>query len=365
MGAITADRKARWLAVALGLVLLLAAVQAAWAQFREAGQGGAVVERLQTAERAGGPLGARVGVEVRQIVGVDQKAENFTAVVRIRMAWQSPDLVFDPGSEGTALKVMDGPAFLDWARRAGIVAPGYTVENQQARAFVKESLVAWTPDGEAMHAAEATLTLQAPDFDFTRFPFDRQTFFVRIVANAPETLVRLVADETASGLGDRLGEEEWRVLRDWTEVDTVTGLTGVDSSRYSLAFEANRHMLYYWARVFFPMFLLIGVSWANLFLEDYRRRIDIAGANLLAFIAFNFTISGELPRLGYLTFLDATLLAMFVLSAATVAYNVLLQRMAISGQEARARQIDWHVTYWGYPAMYLFTVAATWIRFFG
>jgi hypothetical protein len=167
-----------------------------------------------------------------------------------------------------------------------------------------------------------------------------------------------------NGMGDVLGEEEWIVRDVWTEIDTSEGVAGWQSPRFSLGFEADRHLIYYWMRLFIPLLLLVAVSWANLFLEEYRRRIDIAGANLLAFIAFNFMVSGELPRLGYLTFIDALLMSMFVLSALTVVYNVMLRRMAVTEHEEAARSIDWHVTYWGYPLIYTVSGLILWSVFF-
>ena len=41
------------------------------------------------------PLEVAVGIEIDQITGIDQKAENFGAVVNIRMVWKDPLLAFD------------------------------------------------------------------------------------------------------------------------------------------------------------------------------------------------------------------------------------------------------------------------------
>ena len=97
-------------------------------------------------------------------------------------------------------------------------------------------------------------------------------------------------------------------------------------------------------------------------LKDYGKRADVAAANLLLFIAFNFTIAGDLPRLGYLTFLDTILVTTFAVTALTVGYNLYLRWLATEREKEVAERID-RAALWAYPLAYIIALVAIAVAF--
>lgn len=309
------------------------------------------------------PLEVGVGIEISQVTSVDQKAENFSVVATLRMHWTDPLLAFDPQEYGQDHKIFRPDDFIDLAQSIPTLVPAFEVQNQQQNRWIQDSIVIILPDGKVEYFEKSSATLQAPHFNFVRFPFDTQKFFFDIVSVYPIDIVTYLPLNDLSGLGPSLGEEEWILENDRIQVSTDLGLTGLESQQASLAFEGKRHIQYYALRIFIPLLVLVSVSWATFFLDEYRRRIDLAAGNLLVFVAFNFAVSESLPKLGYVTFLDFIFQCMFVLTGAVILANVALRRLKLAGREDLAHKIDIYAVKWILPLAYAAVVSYAVVEF--
>ena len=303
-----------------------------------------------------------IQVELQQITGVDQQAENYGGVYYLQMDWHDPTQAFDPDECQCRVKTFVGPGYNKLISDENLFWPNFTIFNQQNNRWTQNQGIVVAANGDMRYFERFTTTFQAPDFDFRSFPFDTQQFYLRVDSLYPQTYFEFNGPAELSALGEQLGEEEWQVTEYTTEVSSVPGLGEVPSSRFSFGFVAHRHLNFYIMRIFLPTLLIIIVSYFTFFLKDYSKRIDVTSANLLVFVAFNFTISDDLPRLGYLTFMDAMLAGVFVITAMVIAFNVFLRRLELSGREEQVRKIDSY-TLWVYPALYVIGGVVLWIYF--
>lgn len=163
--------------------------------------------------------------------------------------------------------------------------------------------------------------------NFRQFPFDTQDFYIHIDSIFPSERYRFSVNQQKTGIGNQVGAEEWKVLG----YDTPVTLTSDLRSRFTFHVAMKREIIYYLFKIFLPLIIIMIVSWMTFLLDDYNKRADITGGHLLLFIAFSFTLSNDLPRLGYLTFIDVILANAFLVGGLVVALNLWMKKMESSG----------------------------------
>ena len=307
------------------------------------------------------PVVVEVGLSVEQIIDVDQQSEFFTTVSLIEMEWFDPALAFNPESCNCDFKAYSEDNFDQFIADSGGRWPAFSFHNQQGNRWTQNRVVVVNSDGKASYRERFTTNFQV-DFDFRRYPFDTQTFSVRVDSLWPEEIFQFSDQNDLGSISSEHGEDEFILENLQTDVSSQSNSDGRYSS-YTLSFEGPRHLNYYIYQVFLPILLIIAVSYITFFLRDYKTRIEVATGNLLLFIAFSFSLSENYPRLGYTTFFDMLMALIFAINALVVLYNVWLRRIEMQGQAERADRIDSYLD-WIYPISYLAVVGIVVLMFF-
>ncbi len=311
------------------------------------------------------PVEVQVGMRVEQIIDVVSQQEFFTAVSSLQMEWADPTLAFSPDTCQCVLKTYTQETFSQFLDEFGGRWPAFSLQNQQGNRWIQNRDLVVFADGRASYFERFTTDFQV-DFDFRQYPFDTQQFVIRVDALYPEEYYHYADLEGFTEISPEHGEDEYALTDFQTSITSEKTRGGPTTSRFTFSFEAPRHLGYYILRVFVPILLIIVVSWVTFFLRDYGRRIEVASANLLLFIAFSWSLAEDFPRLGYLTFLDSVMVIMFIVNAFVIVYNVFLRRLEMQDKADLAERID-NVLDWVYPLTYVvsFGVVILWFFVFG
>jgi hypothetical protein len=289
------------------------------------------------------PMQIYVGLNITQISNVNQKEKNFEVVAILSAFWHDPAAELDIEMPGDSVELGDEQIVNFLEQNDQFLWPQFTIYNQQSAKDVHYRFL-----DVGRHASKHGYTffyeerfnvrLQATEFDFVQFPLDSQNFTMQIESIHWSNDV-VFGGTMPSGLGTQLGEEEWELQLDKTEITNRQRF-----SQFNMVLSATRNSSFYIFRMFVPLAFILLLGWSMFFIKDYDMRISASSGNVLLFIAFNFTIGDDLPRLGYLTFMDTLLFSGFLLTVTLFLVDVFLKRLH-STHPNLARRMDIYLAF--------------------
>jgi hypothetical protein len=262
-------------------------------------------------EAEAGPTKVSYAVWIGDITQIDSVAQTFSANVVLLLRWRDPQFAHDgPGTKQFSLDSI-------WHPRIVIANEAGEVE----RSLPEIADVA--PNGTVIYR-QRLIGSFAQSLNLRAFPFDRDTFRVQIVTIgyrpedielAPEATAVAAGLREGVGLAEKLTLQDWRVLSTSSRVQPYRLAPRMELAAFSFEFTAARNAQHFAIKVIIPLILIVMMSWAVFWIEpnDANTQMAVAVTAMLTLIAYRFAVDSDVPRLPYLTKLDAFILMSSVL----------------------------------------------------
>lgn len=240
------------------------------------------------------PLEVSVGMVVVDFARISAREESFDIQGYLNLSWRVPSLA------GKGARRMFREDL--WAPNIDFVNALEPVKTQNETAFHVSD------DGLVEARVRFTGKFASP-LDLRRFPIDEQHLEVHV-----EPFSRTVDEIVFRVNPARIGRYDSAFLSDWEILDvrartSTNRQTSLDQTRprFTLTIDVRRRSTFYIWRVLIPLVLLVAASWGIFWVDpnQLQPQISTAVAVLLSIVIFNITIDFALPKVAYLTFIDA------------------------------------------------------------
>jgi len=278
-------------------------------------------------------------IDVVQVTGADQV---FTADVVVRLAWKDARLAQAGG------KVREIPLDQVWS-------PRMMIANRRNMEMTLPEVVEVSPDGTVVYVQRIMGDFSSR-FDLHRFPHDVQTLGIHFVAGGKRGgNVEFVPDLAFTGRADELTLSGWELGNAEMRVQPyVVPRLGLERPGIEIAFQAKRLVGYYAATIFASAAIIVCMAWMVFWLplDATNPRISVSVTSMLTLIAHRFVVSGELPKLSYLTRMDYFLLGSTFMVLVGLIGVVTVAKVISKDKRPRAERIN-GIFRWVYPLVFL------------
>lgn len=301
----------------------------------------------------------KIGIRLIDVTEIDSREETFSVEGILYVDWKNAEEAENSGHWSgdvvdDRLKLME-----EW--------PEPEFENGLEKRERSGMLLSVYEDGSIEYEERFAQTLSS-DLDLRQFPFDHQNFPIKIIiGGGPEDAIKLEISEFSPGL---VRLPEWRFSENSFTAKIETGVKpyGADFSpefnRALFLISVDRQWGFYFWKIILPLLIITGVSWAVFWMnsDDLGSRLGVSFTALLTVVAFNFIVSDTLPRISYLTFLDALITLTYLWLSAIIAQSVVVFQLTAEEKTVKAQRIN-AIAKWLIPSSYLCACLGTVVIF--
>ena len=204
------------------------------------------------------------------------------------------------------------------------------------------------------------------EFDFKKFPFDKQKLKIKIASGARSTsiieeawpytgkaAVHFITPDKGAflGLENYLNNVSEQYLKEWSVKSVnikseeiivenfynkyLNKTHSYSDNTIDLILNIERNSAYYIYKIIIPVFLILSIAWFVLWIPTHKldARLTTSVVAFLSLIAYIFVFSDDIPKLNYLTALDEYILLSYVFCCFPIVMSILFSRFIIKNQK--------------------------------
>jgi len=304
------------------------------------------------------PVEVSVGLYITNLASIDETRENFEVGGYLTAKWKDPRLALPADAVSTNANQEQTSRHF---RVEDIWTPPIQAANSISHS-TRSGLLEVDRNGEVTYT-ESFGAVLSNEFALRKFPFDTQVlrFEFQPFLSASSGIQFAPQALPSTGISPEQHTElaAWRVKDLQYSAEKMGGRGIIPETREALfqIIIERRSGFYVW-KILLPLLLMTMIPAVVFWLDvkEFDWTLKVPMTMLLSMVALEFAVARDLPRIGYVTFLDAVFLASYFFCFLCILEITIVFLLQQRGKRPAAERLH-RAGRWGYPLAYLGVMA--------
>ena len=305
--------------------------------------------------KTNGPVEVLFNLLDLELLNVNEVEETWEIRVELSTIWKDKQLRFNPELFGYNRKIFNDKAALNKTDRIWI--PKINLRDQRGkREIIKTSLII-NSDGLVELKEEFRIFIKSIQ-NLEDFPFDKHVLklvFTSFVHDTNEVIFKAPDDTNL----DIARERRDFYLRDFKILTTFEPNPENPEQEFATIqyiLDIERIPFYYLWKSIIPLFIFVAITWTIFWIEmPWHVRVSITIVSLLTIVAFQISVSKDLPKISYSTVLDRLILLSIIFVGVNILETAVTHKLTKADKQLLAKKID-QIARWLFPLVYILLV---------